>query len=431
MSQTADPVRAAALRLLWEVLEERRLLPEVTARIVAPLDPPDRARAQRLATGTLRWMDRADRALGPFLRMKPWPGVHNALRLALYEIYVDGAAPHGAVSAAVDLVRTMERGQSQAGLANGVLRNVIRKGDWEALPLPRLPKWLRKPLVADYGKDTVAAMEAAFARGAPIDLTVKSDPEGWAERLGGQVLPTGSVRLPGAPQVTALPGYVDGRWWVQDAAAALPVRLLAPAPGERVLDFCAAPGGKTLQLAAAGAEVTALDISEGRMGRVRENLDRCNLRAELVVADALDYRPDRAYDAVLLDAPCSATGTIRRHPDLPYAKTGEEFPALFGLQERLIDRALACLRPGGRLVFCTCSLLVDEGEEQVRDALARHPGLTVDRAAAELPGLAPDSIGAEGGLRVRPDAWPDLGGMDGFYMVSLRVPAEGGTAGTP
>ena len=269
-----------------------------------------------------------------------------------------------------------------------------------------------------WGKGPVAAMERAHFEGAPLDLTVKSDAEAWAARLGGSVLPTGSVRLRDAGQVSALLGYESGDWWVQDAAAALPVQVLDPKPGERVLDLCAAPGGKTLQLAARGAQVTALDISERRMARVAENLARTGLTATCVVGDALEH--EGVYDAVLLDAPCSATGTIRRHPDLPHAKDGSDFGALIEMQAAMIDHALGLLAPGGRLVFCTCSLLPDEGECQVEEALARHAGLMVDRSALDRPGIAPEWITEEGGLRLRPDYWPDLGGMDGFYMACLQ-----------
>ena len=194
---------------------------------------------------------------------------------------------------------------------------------------------------------------------------------------------------------------------------------LLHAGGERVLDLCAAPGGKTLQLAAAGAEVTAVDLSEPRMARVRENLSRCGLTADLITADALEWQPDQAFDAVLLDAPCSATGTIRRHPDLPFVKDGSELPALVDLQARLLDRALGMVRPGGRVVFCTCSLLPEEGEGQLAAALARHPGLRVERVA--LPGVEQAWLTAEGGLRLRPDLWADRGGMDGFFMVRLGL----------
>ena len=233
------------------------------------------------------------------------------------------------------------------------------------------------------------------------------------------MLPTGSLRLAQAGQISALPGYAEGGWWVQDAAAALAARLVDAQPGERVLDLCAAPGGKTLQLAATGAEVTALDISSARMARVSANLARTGLTAQLVVADALHWEPEGKFDAILLDAPCSATGTIRRHPDLPFVKDGSELPGLVTLQAALIDRALGWLRPGGRLVFATCSLMPDEGEAQLSAALDRHPGLAVERT--DLPGVDPSWWSAEGGLRLRPDYWTDQGGMDGFFMARFRV----------
>ncbi|MCB4379613.1 RsmB/NOP family class I SAM-dependent RNA methyltransferase, partial [Synechococcus sp. MU1644] len=236
--------------------------------------------------------------------------------------------------------------------------------------------------------------------------------------VGGKVLPTGSVRLMDAGQVSALPGFTEGQWWVQDAAAAIPARVLDAHEGEAVLDLCAAPGGKTLQLAATGADATAVDISEGRMERVKQNLVRTKLTAKTQVADAFEVTGQ--YDAILLDAPCSATGTIRRHPDLPFAKDGSEFGALIDLQARMLDHAVTLLKPGGRMVFCTCSLLPDEGEVQVEEALGRHPSLTVDRDALDRPGIDPAWITEEGGLRLRPDHWADQGGMDGFYVACLR-----------
>ena len=417
--------RRAALDLITAVTEDRRLLSELLPGAVASLAPADRARAQRLATETLRWASRADRVLGPYLRKRPWPRTHDALRLGVWEILADGAAAHGVVNSLVAVLGEIEQTRGQAGLANAILRKVADADiDWDALPLPQLPKWLRKPLIDDYGKAVVAAIEAAHAAGAPLDLTpAPAAPDDLAERLGAEVLPTGTLRLRALAQVSALKGFGEGWWWVQDAAAAIPARLLDARPGECVLDMCAAPGGKTLQLAATGADVAALDISRARMARVTENLARTGLHAEVVVADALDWAPEAPFDAILLDAPCSATGTIRRHPDLPFAKDGGGFPALFELQLRLIDRALTHLKPGGRLLYCTCSLLVDEGEEQVRDALARYPGLRVDRDALLCPGIAPDWVGPDG-LRLRPDYWPLQGGMDGFSISLLRKPAE-------
>ncbi len=421
MDKPGFAARRAAHRMLGQVTAEGRLLSEVLPGAVDRLPPDDRARAQRLALETLRWMDRADRLLGPHLKRRPAPDVLNALRMAVVEMAQGGAAAHGVVDAAVGLVRAGRRTAPAAGMVNAVLRRVDVAA-WDALPLPRLPKWLRAPLIAAYGKPVVAAIEAAHAAGAPLDLTPRGgDAAALAAQVGGAVLPTGSVRVAGRVQVTALPGYAEGAWWVQDAAAAAPARLLDARPGERVLDMCAAPGGKTMQLAAAGADVTALDASEARMARLRENLARTGLRADVVVADALDWTA-APFDAVLLDAPCSATGTIRRHPDLPHAKDGSEFAALFDLQAALLDRALALLKPGGRLVYCTCSLLPDEGEVQIEEVLARHSGLEVQGAALHGPGIEPGWID-ETGLRLRPDYWAERGGMDGFFVSVLRKAA--------
>ncbi len=413
-----DP-RRVALALLDAVTIENRLLSEVLTKKTAVLAFDDRARAQRLATECLRVMDRCDRMLGPYLSTLPAPHVMNALRLGVYEMCEAGEASYGVVNSYVSLMQENATFAHFKGLINAVLRKV--SGDiakWETLPVPMMPKWLRKPLIADFGKATVAAMELAQSKGAPLDLTVKGDAAAVAAATGGTVLPTGSVRVDGAVQVTKLAGFDAGEWWVQDAAAALPAKILAAKPDERVLDLCAAPGGKTMQLAATGAEVTALDISESRMKRVTENLARCGLSAEMIVGDALEYEGG-PFDAILLDAPCTATGTIRRHPDLPYAKDGSDFPSLFELQEHMIDRALGLLKPGGRLVYCTCSLLIDEGEEQVRDALARHPDLCVDLEALKIQGVEDDWIGAEG-LRTRPDFWAERGGIDGFFITVFR-----------
>ena len=338
MSDTGVAARRSAVYLLDQVLGENRLLTEVIqSGALDRLPPEDRARAQRLATDTLRGLERADRLL---------------------------------------------------------------------------QKHLRNPLVQAWGTEAVAAIEAAQFLGAPLDLTCRSG--NWPADLTGEDLPTGSRRLMDSGQVSALPGYEAGAWWVQDAAAAIPVLALAPQPGETVLDLCAAPGGKTLQLAAAGARVTALDISDKRMARVQENLSRTGLTADLITADALTHQGQ--YQAVVLDAPCSATGTIRRHPDLPYAKDGSEFAGLIALQAQMLAHAWTLVRPGGRLIFCTCSLLPDEGEVQVEEALAAHPDMTADPSAMALPGIDPAWITPEGGLRLRPDYWSDRGGMDGFYI---------------
>lgn len=413
-----DRARKGALRLLQGVREGLSLSDQAGA--LAALPPADQARAARLAAEVLRHRSRADAVLARHVSRRPAPQVADVLRLATVEMLELGGAAHGVVDAAVSLTRGLgKRGQAAAGMVNAVLRKVSQHQGWADLPPQRLPDWLRDPLVTAHGAAAVRAIEAAHQAGAPLDLTPKP---GAAPLEGAEALPTGSLRLRGPVQVSALPGYAEGAWWVQDAAAALPVRLLQPQPAERIADLCAAPGGKTLQLAAVGARVTAVDISAGRLRRVAENLARCGLEADLVTADALDWRPDAPMDAVLLDAPCSATGTIRRHPDLPFLRDGGGIAELVALQARLIDHALTLIPPGGRLVYAVCSLLPDEGEAQIAAALGRHPGLGVE--TPDLPGVAPDWITPEGGLRLRPDYWPERGGMDGFFMARLRRPAR-------
>lgn len=403
--------RAAAVELLGAVLGEGRMLADLPE---PDLPPGERARAVRLASDVLRHLEPADKVLSRHLRKSPPLLAMNVLRLAVVERAM-GAPAHGVVNAAVEMVRRGNRTGHLAGLVNAVLRAVPETGIFDGLPPQRMPRWLRQPLVHLHGREAVEAMEAVQAGHPPVDLTLRAGmvaPE-------GDLLPTGSLRLRDGGQITALPGFAEGAWWVQDAAAALVAGLVAAQPGERVLDLCAAPGGKTLQLADAGAAVVALDISGPRMARVAENLARTGLSAELVVADALQWQPEEAFDAILLDAPCSATGTIRRHPDLPFVKDGSELAGLVELQAALLDRALGWLKPGGRLVFSTCSLLPEEGEGQLAAALARHPGLRVEKLA--LPGVEPGWWTPDGGLRLRPDYWAARGGMDGFFMARLRL----------
>ncbi len=419
MSNSATAARRSAIYLLDQILGEGRLLSEcLAAGALDRLDPEDRARAQRLALETLRGLERADRLLANHLNRTPALTVHNALRVGAVEL-CQGAAAHGVVNSMVEIVGRSRKHGRLKGLVNAVLRKVAAEGPeaWPKMRIPRLPDWLRDPLVMAWGGDAVAGMEAAHFAGAALDVTVK--PGGQAP--GGDHLPTGSSRLQDAGQVSALPGYQSGDWWVQDAVAALPVQVLAPKAGESILDLCAAPGGKTLQLAAAGAKVTALDISENRLTRVRENLARTGLTANVIAGDALEHQGQ--YDAILLDAPCSATGTIRRHPDLPFAKDGSEFGGLIALQAQMLAHAWTLLKPGGRLVYCTCSLLPDEGEVQIEEALEHHTDMQVNRAALGIAGVDKGWITDEGGLRLRPDYWPDQGGMDGFYIACLNKSA--------
>ncbi|MCC5970456.1 MAG: methyltransferase domain-containing protein [Pararhodobacter sp.] len=415
--------RMLALRLILAVTEEGRMLTESAPERG---DAPTRARALRLAATTLRQMQRADTVLAPLLRKPPPPEVQALLRLAVVEMLALGEAAHGVVNSAVAQARQMRGGERFAGLVNAVLRRAAQMpvDNFAALPVPRLPGWLHRRLAAAYGREAVAAIEAAHLAGAPLDLTMRHMPDEARTMLIAQMkasagalvcLPGGTVRMSAGTQVSALPGYAEGLWWVQDAAAALPAQFLAPEPGERVLDLCAAPGGKTMQLAATGAAVTALDLSDARLKRLRANMSRTGMEAEIICADALEWQPPAPFDAILLDAPCSATGTIRRHPDLPMIRKPADLAALTALQTQLIDRALAMLRPGGRLVYCTCSLLPDEGEAQVTAALARHSDLRL------LPLPAPPFGAAipAGGWRTRPDHLAEQGGVDGFYIALM------------
>ena len=270
---------------------------------------------------------------------------------------------------------------------------------------------------------TAHAIAAANGNEPALDLTVKSDPDYWAAKLNGRVLPTGSVRTIAHGAVTALPGFAEGAWWVQDTAAALPARFFGDVRGRRVADLCAAPGGKTAQLAAAGALVTAVDRAPARLKRLAENLTRLSLRAELVCADVAEWTAEQKFDAVLLDAPCSSTGTIRRHPDVPWLKSAADIAQLAGLQRRLLDRAIALLQPGGTLVYCTCSLEPEENEDIVAGLLARDDSVRrAPIAAAEVFGRD-EFIGKDGELRTLPcqlaDADSRLAGLDGFYAARL------------
>lgn len=413
--------RRTVIYLLDQVLGEERLLAECYATgILERLAPEDRARTQRLTLQTLRSLERADRVLQKHLKKSTPLTVQNALRLGTVEL-CSGAAAHGVVNDMVAIISKHRHHGKLKGLVNAVLRKVAEQGpaEWAKLRVPRLPKWLRSPLAQAWGNEAMLAIEAAHYAGAPLDITGKPGVD--LTPLGGTVLVTGSRRLVEAGQVSALAGYEAGDWWVQDAAAALPAQILRAQAGERVLDLCAAPGGKTMQMAASGASVTAVDTSATRMERLRENLTRTGLVADLVVGDALEQAGQ--HDAVLLDAPCSATGTMRRHPDLPHAKDGSAFGELIELQARMLAHAWSLVKPGGRMVFCTCSLLPDEGECQIEEALEMFPDMTVDRAALDGLGIDPAWITEEGGLRLRPDYWSEQGGMDGFYMALLRKSA--------
>ncbi|MCF6274005.1 MAG: methyltransferase domain-containing protein [Rhodobacteraceae bacterium] len=422
--------RLAAAEMLKGVLEEGRLLSDLVQSSRGPLaslPPQGRARAQSLATDTLRHLGRIDTVLNQFLQKEPPALVRNALRLATCEMVVDGIAPHAAVDAAVRMVKNNRQTTHLAGLTNAVARRVAENGRaiWPDLEPTSLPPHLAKPLTKVYGAKAVSAFEAAHEAGAPLDISLHPsvDVSALAEALNAEILPTGSLRLQEWGQISAMPGFDEGAWWVQDAAAAIPANLLGDIKEKTVLDLCAAPGGKTMQLAAAGAKVTALDLSATRMERLRENLARVELQAEVLVEDVLEYAPDKKFDAILLDAPCSATGTIRRHPDLPYAKADLSLNPLLNLQKDMLAEASKWLKPGGELVYCTCSLFPEEGEAQIEAFLETHPEF--EQNPALVDGLNPDWLDSHGGLRLRPDYWHERGGMDGFYIARLKKKPQG------
>jgi 16S rRNA (cytosine967-C5)-methyltransferase len=402
---TGLAARRAAVGLLGAVLDDGQTL----GAAPGDLQPSERARAERLAATALRRLAQSDAILSRRVRRAPLPQVAHILRVALADLH-EGAPAHAAVNAAVALTREGRRTAAAAGMVNAVLRAVGEGDPFAGQPAPHLPQWLRQPMVRAWGRDVADAIEAVQVQTPPLDLTVRGDvvPEGTR-------LANGTLRLAAPGRITDLPGYATGDWWVQDAAASSGTAMLAPQQGEAVLDLCAAPGGKTMQLAAAGATVTAVDASALRMARLTENLERTGLAADCVVADLLEWAPAGPQTAILLDAPCSATGTIRRHPELPHIRDGSEIAALAALQARMLDRALSWLAPGGRLVFATCSLLPAEGEEQLAALLARRDDVTVERP--HVPWVDPAWVTQQGGLRLRPDLW---GGMDGFFMVRLR-----------
>jgi 16S rRNA (cytosine967-C5)-methyltransferase len=426
--------RVAAARVIADVLtgghalDERFSVAAVPSRIVG-LDARDAGLARSIATVSLRRLGTIRHALAALLE-KGLPRQAGQLEWLLIaaaaQILFLDVPDHAAVDLAVRESRLDTKTAPFAALINGVLRNLARQHE-EFLsasdPLDQdTPAWLAARWRKNYGQETAHAIAAAHREEPRLDLSVKSDPQGWAERLGGMVLPTGSVRLRSHEPIAELPGYSEGEWWVQDAAAALPVRLLAPRAGERVLDLCAAPGGKTAQIAAAGAVVTALDKSAERLRRLTENLERLGLRADVNVADAMSYSGG-PFDAILLDAPCTSTGTIRRHPDVAWTKRPGDVESLVALQTRMLDRAAGLLAPGGRLVYCTCSLEPEEGEAHVPALLRRNPDLRLVPITPEDP-IPAEFVTADGTMRTLPNAWPHdeprLAGLDGFFAARFQ-----------
>jgi 16S rRNA (cytosine967-C5)-methyltransferase len=392
----------------------------------------DRALMRRLVATILRRLGTLGHLLSRLLdRGIPTdaPRAQSALLIGAAQILWMDVPDHAAVDLSVRLVQSDRRAAKYAGLVNAVLRRCAREGQ----PLIEevksqtldIPPWMLARWIAAYGETTAREMACAIGNEPSLDITVKSDAPQWASRLHGETLPTGTVRTLLQGSVTMLPGFSEGQWWVQDAAAALPARLFGDVAGKTIVDLCAAPGGKTAQLAQAGARVTAVDRSPARMARLRDNLARLSLQADDVVTDAAEWpgNGNGGYDGVLVDAPCTSTGTIRRHPDVAWLRQEADIAALSALQNRLLQKAVSLLKPGGTLVYCTCSLEPEEGEQAVASLLATETG--VRRApigADEVAGLS-EIVTASGDLRTLPSHLPHgdprLGGLDGFYAARL------------
>ncbi|WP_374763005.1 RsmB/NOP family class I SAM-dependent RNA methyltransferase [Yunchengibacter salinarum] len=435
----ADPARSAALATHMAVISRRQVLETALPEHFDHhgLTGRDRAFAATLVYTALRRHGSLSALLASLMDKPLKPAraaVQSALLLGLTQILLLRTQDHGAVDGTVRLVKARGKGDSAlAGLVNAILRRAIReRADLvERLdidPLADLPAWLKDDWASTLGSDACRAVARTLRTEPPVDLSLR-DPAGtgtWAATLGGTPLPTGAVRLTRAGDVTALPGYREGQWWVQDMAASLPVRLLGAIGGSHVLDLCAAPGGKTLQLAAAGARVTAVDRSEKRLARLHANLARTGLTARVAVADALEYTPPEPVDHILLDAPCSATGTLRRNPDTPWVKGPDDVTRLAALQAKLLDRAFALLPPGGVLVYCVCSLQSREGPDQVAAFLDRTPQARRQALPKENLGPLAEAVTETGDIRTHPGLMADAGGMDGFYMARLIRPLAAG-----
>lgn len=424
--------RDAAVEALLGVLVQGRAFDDVLAKSVDKrnLEPRDRAFARAVAAAALRNRGSLLHVITKFLQ-KPLPKdtgrLEPILLSAAAQLIVLKTPPHAAISIAVDQTRVDQKARRFDKLANAVLRRVSENGvailHESDQPQLDIPAWMYARWVNAYGAEVAHAIAAASLTEAALDLTPKSDAEAWAEKLGGQLLPTGSIRLAAGGRIEDLAGFSEGAWWVQDAAAALPVKLLGDVRDLSVADLCAAPGGKTAQLAAAGADVTAVDVSQDRLQRLRDNLARLNLKAKTVAADATTWSPAAPFDAILVDAPCTATGTIRRHPDILHLKRPEDAAQLAAIQSAILEAAAAALKPGGRLVYCTCSLEPEEGQGQIERFLAAHKEFSrkpVDQGAI---GGWQQMITPDGDLRTLPshlEAMPEgQRGLDGFYAAVL------------
>ena len=427
MSRHKSSPRAIALDLLSAVLDRNRLLDDVLDdKRLSTMDERDRGFVRLLLATTLRRLGQIDDLIETCVA-KPLGAksamASHALRLGIAQLLFLDVAAHAAISTSVDLVKKTPLA-GFAKLVNAVLRRLDRDGAAmvaaQDAPLLNTPDWLWRSWTAAYGEEGARAIATAHLTEAPVDITVASDPQGWAARLEAEILPTGTLRRRGGGSVAGLAGFDEGAWWVQDVAAALPARLLGDVSGKQVADLCAAPGGKALQLAAAGGLVTAVDRSGKRLVRFTDNLARLGLSAQVVEADAGTWTPPQPFDAILLDAPCSATGTLRRHPDVARHKNPAEITKLAMVQARLLRAAIPMLKPGATLVYCVCSLEPQEGVEQVEALLAEGAPLRrLPIGADEVGGLS-QLLTPLGDLRSLPCHLAELGGMDAFFAARLQ-----------
>ena len=421
--------RRLALDVLGRVFGDQRTFDEAFAghTKLELMEPRDRAFARLLITTVLRRRGQIDEAVDRYLKKAPDPKVRNILRLGAAQLMFLETPVHAAVAETVDLAGG--RASYAQGLVNAVLRRLAnelvgigKRQDPEHL---NLPDWVWHSWTVAYGEERTRAIVSAQLGEPPLDITVKDVPDLWAKKLGGKVIGAQTIRRApgGTGPINELPGYDQGAWWVQDVAATLPARLLGPLNGRHVVDLCAAPGGKTAQLAAAGAKVTAIDASEKRAERLRENLTRLKLDAEVVVADALEWRAPEPVVLALLDAPCTATGTIRRHPDIAWQKTPDDVARMAELQEKLVRTTIDMLVPGGILIYAVCSLQPEEGEGLIERVLGQGLPLTrIPIASEEVAGL-PVDVTDKGEIRTLPCHMAEEGGMDGFFIARLqRVP---------
>jgi len=426
--------RRLAAFAVKEVIEHRTALEQVLAGQpdYRALESRDRAFVRLIAATTFRRMGQIEAALKPFIKKKPPKLVYAALQTGAAQILFLGTPPHAAVGETVAMLKSRGSSKGFANMANAVLRRVAEQGPALAAALPpkvNIPGWIRGGWEREFGRHAGRKLAAMLMNDPVLDVTVKSDVQGWADTLGGQVIGPTTVRLDKIGDVTALAGFDTGEWWAQDISASLPVQILGNVlgdmTGKRVLDLCAAPGGKSMQLAARGAIVTAVDKSETRLKRVSENFKRTQLTAQIICKDVLEWEPQEIgqeadYDIVLLDAPCSATGTFRRHPDVLHNRTPKDVANLVRLQDKLLVKAANFVRPGGYLIYCTCSLQTDEGAPRITKFLQNVPDFRLIPILA-LSGVdLPEEAFSDGYLRSVPYYLQDKGGMDGFFIALLR-----------